>query len=127
TAPPPHPCQLLPPPSNEVLSRDDSPLPSATAMISAVSMLMMRESTATTALLDLWPKPPMPYPPQPPPPPPIFVFLLSLPNWVTLPTIIASTPSSLPSLAAELGLARSLLEKFCSARILSIALRSITE
>ena len=38
TAPPPHPCQPPPPPSIDVLSRDDSPLPVATPMISAVSM-----------------------------------------------------------------------------------------
>ena len=45
------------------------------------------------------------------------------------PTILddLGTPSNLPILAAEFASARSLLEKFCSARILSMALRSITE
>lgn len=53
--------------------------------------------------------------------------LSSLPNWVMLPTMMASTPSRRPIFAAELASARSELEKFCSCRILSSALRSITE
>src|SRR5271165_53665 len=127
TAPPPHPCQLPPPASNDVLSRLDSPLPDATPMISAVSMFTRRASTATIALDFLCPKPPTPYGPQLPPPPPTFVFWVSLPNCVTLPTMMASTPSSFPIFAAEVASARLLLEKFCSVRILSIALRSMTE
>src|SRR5208283_2153854 len=127
TAPLPHPCQFPPPPNSEVLSRDDSPLPSATPIISAVSIFTIRASSTQMALLFLWLKPPRPYPPHPPPPPPTLVFWFSLPNWVKLPTIMESTPRIFPSFAAELGFARSLLEKFCSVRILSIALRSITE
>ena len=55
------------------------------------------------------------------------VFLVSLPNSVMLPTIIASTPRSLPILAALVGSARLELEKFCSAMILSRCLRSMIE
>src|SRR6266849_1533356 len=110
--PPPNPCQLPPPPSSEVLSRCDSPLPSA---------------TATIALDFLCPNPPRPKPPRAPPAPPRFMFLVSLPNCVMLPTTIASTPSSFPILDAVVRLSRSRLEKFCSAMILSRALRSITE
>src|SRR5438309_9788992 len=43
-----------------------------------------------------------------------------------VPRIMASTPSTLPSLAAVTGSVRSLLVRFCSARSLSMALRSIT-
>src|ERR1035438_7053849 len=53
--PPPKPCQLPPPPSMEVLERLDWPLPSATAMISAVSTLMRRAVMPTLALELEWP------------------------------------------------------------------------
>jgi hypothetical protein len=43
-----------------------------------------------------------------------------------VPRIMASTPSTLPSLAAVTGSVRSVLLRFCSARSLSMALRSIT-
>ena len=127
TPPAPNPPQPPPPPVIEVLLRLDSPLPSATARISAVSMLTTRAVKPTMALLSFWPKPPIPTLPSPAPTPPMPVFFVSFPNCVMLPTMIASTPSSLPIFAAELGSARSLFEKFCSARILSSALRSMTE
>src|SRR5256886_5615537 len=53
------------------------------------------------SLLFFFPKPPMLNPPRPPPVPPILVFLVSLPNCVMLPTMMASTPRSFPILAAE--------------------------
>ena len=58
--------------------------------------------------------------------PPTFVFLSSRPNCVMEPITIASAPISRPIFAAVVESARSLFEKFCSAMILSIALRSIT-
>ena len=92
-----------------------------------MSTLTTRAVRPTIALVDFWLKPPMPTRPSPAPTPPTPVFFVSLPNCVTLPTTIASTPSSRPIFAADVESARSLFEKFCSARIRSSTLRSITE
>src|SRR5260370_1136405 len=62
----------------------------------------------------------------PNPPPPTLVLLSSRPNCVMLPITMASTPRMRPNFAAVFESARSLFEKFCSARTLSSALRSMT-
>jgi len=88
----------------------------------------MRTVMATVALpfdVPTLPRPNLP-PPKPPPPTPRFRF--SVPNLVIDPTTRYFTPSALPILATSeaLGSARSLFEKFCSARIASRRLRSMT-
>ena len=88
----------------------------------------MRTVTATLALPFWVPTLPMAPPSRPNPPPPTPTSFFSVPNLVIEPTNKYFTPSALPIFATEaaLGSARSLLEKFCSARIASRRLRSMT-
>src|SRR5208282_1681290 len=124
--PPPPPDHPPPPPNRAVLERVDSPKPCTEARISPVETLITRAVIPTTALALLVPTPPMPKRPRPYPPPPTLVCWSSRPNCVIEPMTMASTPSTLPIFAAVLESARSLFEKFCSARILSSAERSIS-
>ncbi len=127
TAPPPPPPPPPPAPRSEVPPREDSPVPVTAEMISPVLTLTIRAETATMAFEFLVPMPLALAFATRKPPPPMLVFLSSRPNWVMLPMTNVSTPRSWPILAALVGLARSLLEKFCSARSLSSAARSMTE
>ena len=124
TLPPPKPPQPPPPPVSDVLVRFDSPMPSATARISPVSTLIRRAVRPTMALLSLLAEAAEPIRPSPPPTPPMPVFLVSLPNCVMLPTMIASTPSSLPIFGGrgrvgavavrEVLLRQNLVERACA-------------
>ena len=125
--PPPPPPLPPPAPSSEVPERLDSPSPVTAARISPVVVSTSLAVMPHTALACFTFAPPSPKGPLPKPTPPTEVLLSSRPNFVMEPTIIASTPRMRPILAAVDASARSLLEKFCSARILSSALRSITE
>jgi len=126
-APPPPPPEPAPAPTRVVPPRDDSPLPSATARISAVLVSIIRAVTATTAFELRLCTPPSPILPSPKPPPPAVVFLSSRPNCVMLPMMIISTPRTFPIFAAVDESARLLFEKFCSPSTFSSAARSITE
>ena len=120
TLPAPKPPQPPPPPVNEVPMRLDRLQDLRRRQgFQPVSTLTTRAVRPTIALLSLTLTPPRPNRPRPAPTPLTPVFFVSFPNCVTLPTMMASTPSSLPIFAAEEESARSLLEKFCSARILS--------
>ena len=123
TAPPP----VATPPMSDVPDRLDSPCPVATPRISAVVVLTTRASMFTTALAVLRPIPPSPMPPTRTPAPPMPSFLSSRPNCVMLPMMIASTPRMRASCTALVGSARPLCWKFCSCRMRSSCLRSITE
>ena len=110
-----------------MLLRFDSPLPSATRESRPVSMSTMRASSADDGLALFVAEAADADLAEPAADAADARVLGVVAELVMLPTMMASTPSSLPILAAEFGSARSLFEKFCSARILSSALRSITE
>ena len=114
------------PPVSDVLVRLDSPLPSAPASISAVSMSTMRAVSATIAFEFLRLTPPSPNPPMAPPTPPSRRGFVSLPNCVMPPDDDQRPrPAAFQSLRPTLHPRGSPFEKFCSARILSRDFRSM--
>src|SRR5207244_11475194 len=110
-----------PPPPTEKPPRFEVPSPCATTTTSPVDVSMARKVIATFALPDDLPTEPTPYL-LPKPPPPTLLLLFSEPNLVMLPVMMYLTPSAFCSCAIDLALgsARSLFQKFCSARIGSV-------